>query len=248
MTIGTVARRTPDRRPLLPGRDGDAGRPPAPDAGFGYTVISDLDSWGIEHGNDAPGCAPVHRARRTTPAWIGDDVTNDHADAIGSFSGDSGGVSGERQLHHDRGRSDPRLRRAPATNDDHGIYVEESYVPDPRQPDRQQRRSGIQLYPQAIDTMIRGNVIVDNGEGSLRDQWLANVRRNIVDDNVIADSNVLYNALCLWSWRSGRHGQRRTRKLHRGRRLRQRGQSGGDPVRPLRLRARGERAREARFC
>ena len=165
--------------------------------GSDYTVVSGLNLIGIEHGHECSRmCAsPTVDADHTT--WIGDNVTNDHADAICFVLGDSGGVYGsadyttvEDDRIHDCGA-------LPATNYDHGIYVEESHgsrILDNLIYDNADR--GIQLYPQAIHTLIRGNVIVGNGEGvdfGASGQQSSN--DNLVEDNVIAYSNVLYNVL-----------------------------------------------------
>ena len=165
--------------------------------GSDYTVISDLDLVGIEHGHECSTmCAsPTVDANHTT--WINDDVTNDHADTICFLLGDSGGVWGtanyttiEDDRIHDCGA-------LPATNYDHGIYVEESYgskILDNLIANNADR--GIQLYPQAIDTLIRGNVIVGNGEGvDFGASGPQSSDDNVVEENVIANSNVLYNVL-----------------------------------------------------
>ena len=165
--------------------------------GSDYTIISDLNLVGIEHGHECSRmCAsPTVDANHTT--WIGDDVTNDHADTICFLLGDSGGVYGtadyttiEDDRIHDCGA-------LPATNYDHGIYVEESYgsrVLDNLIYNNADR--GIQLYPQAINTLIRGNVIAGNGEGvDFGASGPQSSDGNLVEDNIIADSNVLYNVL-----------------------------------------------------
>ena len=66
-----------------------------------------------------------------------------------------------RDVIHDCGR-------LPATNLEHGIYVADSvgavissnYIYD--NADR-----GVQIYPHAVETLVVGNVIDDNGEGIL---------------------------------------------------------------------------------
>ena len=165
--------------------------------GSDYTVISDLDLVGIEHGNECSKmCAsPTVDANHTS--WIGDDVTNDHVDTICFLLGDSGGVWGSANyttIEDDRIHDCGAL---PATNYDHGIYVEESYgskILDNLIDNNADR--GIQLYPQAVATMIRGNVIVDNGEGvDFGASGSQSSDDNTVENNVIADSNVLYNVL-----------------------------------------------------
>jgi parallel beta-helix repeat protein len=165
--------------------------------GASYTTISDLALVGLEHGHQCSKmCAsPTVDANHTS--FINDDVTNDHADTICFLLGDSGGVWGTADnttIEHDRIHDCGAL---PATNYDHGIYVEESHgsrIVSNLIYDNADR--GIQLYPQAIGTLIRGNVIAGNGEGvdfGASGQQSSN--DNTVEDNIITGSNVLYNVM-----------------------------------------------------
>jgi hypothetical protein len=165
--------------------------------GADYTTVSDMTLVGLEHGHECSKmCAsPTVDADHTT--FVRDDVTNEHADTICFLLGDSGGVYGtanyttiEDDRIHDCGA-------LPATNYDHGIYAEETYgsqIVDNLIYDNADR--GIQLYPQAIATLIRGNVIDGNGEGvdfGASGQQSSN--DNLVENNIISNSNVLYNVL-----------------------------------------------------
>ena len=92
------------------------------------TPSSPIWTWSASNmATSAQGCvaSPTVDANHTT--WIRDDVTNDDVDTICFLLGDSGGVYGtadyttiEDDRIHDCGA-------LPATNYDHGIYVEESY-------------------------------------------------------------------------------------------------------------------------
>ena len=165
--------------------------------GSDYTEIEDLNLVGIEHGHDcATMCAsPTVDANHTT--WSGDDVTNDHANAICFLLGDSHGVYGTANYTTIEGDRIHDCGALPATNYDHGIYVEESYgskIVDDEIYDNSDR--GIQLYPQAVDTLIRGDVITGNGEGvDFGADGPQSSDDNLVEDDIIANSNVLYNVM-----------------------------------------------------
>jgi parallel beta-helix repeat protein len=93
------------------------------------------------------------------------------------------GVVIERNRIHDCGR-------LPATNHDHGIYLSESrgaVIRDNWIYDNADR--GIQLYPDARNSTIRGNVIHRNGNGIVFSGAGRHTSRgNLVAGNVIADS------------------------------------------------------------
>jgi parallel beta-helix repeat protein len=165
--------------------------------GADYTTISDLKLVGIEHGHECSRlCAsPTVDANHTT--WTHDDVTNNHVDTICFLLGDSNGVWGtadDTLIQDDRIHDCGAL---PATNYDHGIYAEETHgsqIIDNLIYGNADR--GVQLYPQAIDTLVRGNVIYGNGEGvDFGADGQESSNGNVVEDNIISDSNVLYNVL-----------------------------------------------------
>ena len=94
----------------------------------------------------------------------------------------------ERNRIHDCGK-------LPATNHDHGIYVEnatDTLIAGNAIYDNADR--GINLYPNVDGTRIVGNVITGNGQGVLfsGDFGLATVN-TVVENNVIAYSKLRYN-------------------------------------------------------
>ncbi len=120
------------------------------------------------------------------------DVTNEHSDGscigIGHL-GEGGGlaedVTIERSRIHDCGA-------LPPTNLDHGIYVEHARRTTIRESwiDGNASR-GIQLYPDADETLVERNVLRGNGEGiivsganGLRSE------RNAIEGNVLAGARV----------------------------------------------------------
>jgi nitrous oxidase accessory protein NosD len=120
--------------------------------------------------------------------FVGNDVTNDHTEIcflVGSSWGRAQGtvISGNRI--HDCGK-------LPSSNEDHGIYVSEAddtQIVDNVIYDNVDR--GVQLYPDAQRTTVRGNIIEGNGEGIIfsGDDGTAS-NDNVVEHNVIASSNI----------------------------------------------------------
>ena len=163
--------------------------------GAADTTLSDLTLVGLEVGHACAAMCPSPTVNAGHTTWIRDDVTNDHADASCFLLGDSNGVYGPAD---DTTIEDDRIHdcgKLPPTNYDHGIYVEESRgskIVDNAIYDNADR--GIQLYPQAIGTVIAGNVIEDNGEGVVFGATGSKSSSdNLVQANVIVDSRVLYN-------------------------------------------------------
>jgi len=127
---------------------------------------------------------------------LGNDISNGQSATCVSIGGGPGRSSGtiiEGNLIHDCGL-------LPPTNHHHGIYVADAtdtvirgnWIYD--NADR-----GIQLYPNADDTVITGNVIDDNGEGIIfggNDSEVS--ERNLVEGNVITNSEVRYNVESSW--------------------------------------------------
>jgi len=163
--------------------------------GAAYTTLLALTLVGreIEHACLAMCPSPTVNADHTT--WIRDDVTNDHADASCFLLGDSHGVYGPANYTTIQDDRIHDCGKMPPTNYDHGIYVEESRgseIIDNLIYDNADR--GIQLYPQAIGTLITGNVIADNGEGVVFGaSGSQSSSDNLVQSNVIVNSRVLYN-------------------------------------------------------
>jgi parallel beta-helix repeat protein len=98
------------------------------------------------------------------------------------------GVLIERNRIHDCGA-------LPSTNKDHGIYVSEArgtVIRDNWIYDNADR--GIQLYPDADESTITGNVIDSNGEGIV----FAGTRLNVSSNNVVT-GNVISNPKLGWN-------------------------------------------------
>lgn len=163
--------------------------------GADYTTVSDLNLVGLEHGHACAAMCPSPTVNASYATFVNDDVTNYHGAASCFLLGDSNGVWGaanhttiERSRIHDCGT-------LPPTNYDHGIYLEESRgskIIDNAIYGNADR--GIQLYPHATGTLILGNVIDGNGEGvSFGAHGPQTSSDNLVEDNIIIDSRVLYN-------------------------------------------------------
>jgi nitrous oxidase accessory protein NosD len=97
--------------------------------------------------------------------------------------------------------------RLPATNHDHGVYVEaasgariaENWIYD--NADR-----GVQLYPDAQRTLVTGNVIDGNGTGVIfSGEGGTASSDNVVEGNVITNSDVRENVESWWGGEPG-HG------------------------------------------
>jgi parallel beta-helix repeat protein len=120
--------------------------------------------------------------------FVGNDVTNDHTEIcflIGSSWGRAQRTLIQRNRVHDCGK-------LPSQNQDHGIYVsaaDDTQILDNVIYDNVDR--GIQLYPDAQRTVVRGNIIDGNGEGIIFSGagGLAS-SANIVDHNVITSSTI----------------------------------------------------------
>lgn len=96
--------------------------------------------------------------------------------------------------------------RLPATNHDHGIYVEgadnarivNNYVYD-------NADWGVHLYPAAMNTVVERNVIDGNGKGVIfaGDGSLSS-NGNVVRYNIISNSTIRYNVEAWWGGSVGR--------------------------------------------
>lgn len=126
------------------------------------------------------------------------DVTNQHTNTcfiLGSTDyGAAVGTVIENSRIHDCGV-------LPSTNQDHGIYVEESegvVIRDNWIYDNADR--GVQLYPNAHGTHVYGNVIDGNGEGvTFSGEGSYASGDNLVEHNVISNSNVRWNVQAHWT-------------------------------------------------
>jgi len=160
--------------------------------GASGVTVSDL---GLNGRNPSAEPSPVVNATETRFDNV--DVTNEHTSIcfiLGSFEyGVAEGTVIEGSRIHDCGVMSPQ-------NHDHGIYIENSRGAVIRNNwifDNADR--GIQLYPQAIDTLITGNVIDGNGQGVIFSSSSLGVSTgNRVESNVIADSRVRWNVESFW--------------------------------------------------
>ncbi|HEX3268492.1 MAG TPA: right-handed parallel beta-helix repeat-containing protein [Gaiellaceae bacterium] len=156
-------------------------------------VFADLNLVGTNADNLS---SPMVAGDRIT--FTGNDVTDNHTSICFGLGSDSGwGTAVDVVIDNNRIHDCGRL---PATNHDHGIYVESTrnavitnnYIYD--NADR-----GIQLYPDAQGTKIANNVIDGNGEGVLfsGDSGLAS-SNNVVTRNIVSNAVVRYNVESWW--------------------------------------------------
>lgn len=141
--------------------------------------------------------SPTINASHTT--FRHNDVTNEHHD-ICFLLGDSGGTYGradhaviERNRVHNCGR-------LPATNHDHGIYVEAttgSRVEGNWFYDNADY--GVHLYPDAQQTVVRGNMIDGNGMGvTISGEGGMASNDNVIEGNVITNPKLRFNVESWW--------------------------------------------------
>jgi len=163
--------------------------------GAAYTTISHLKLVGLEVGHACASMCPSPTVNADHTTFVWDDVTNDHADVSCFLLGDSHAVYGpadDTTIEHDRIHNCGKM---PPTNYDHGIYIEESHgskIVGNAIYDNADR--GVQLYPQAIGTLVFGNVIDNNGEGLVFGaSGPQSSDDNVVAGNIIINSRVLYN-------------------------------------------------------
>jgi parallel beta-helix repeat protein len=160
--------------------------------GANWVVLRDLDLDGSTAGL-CPSTATCHR--HPSPTIIGDharlegnDITNQHQ-AICVLLGVPGYGRAEGTVI--RGNRIHDCGVLPARNYDHGIYVSEAddtVIVDNVIFDNSDR--GVQLYPDAQRTTVRGNVIDGNGEGVLFSGAQGEVSNdNVVENNLITNSN-----------------------------------------------------------
>ena len=156
-------------------------------------VFADLNLDGTNAGNLS---SPMVTGDRIT--FTGNDVTDNHTSICFGLGSDGGwGTAVDVVIDNNRIHDCGRL---PATNHDHGIYVESTrnavitnnYIYD--NADR-----GIQLYPDAQGTTISNNVIDGNGEGILfsGDSGLAS-SNNVATHNIVSNASVRYNVESWW--------------------------------------------------
>jgi len=157
-----------------------------------YVVVRGLYLDGA-HSPGVPG--PIINGRHVL--FLENDVTNRHTAICFNLGHPRFGVARDVTIQRNRIHDCGRL---PPTNFDHGVYVGLS---------RNARiignwiyenaDLGIQLYPDARDTLVAGNVIDANGEGIIfGGAERVAPRDNLVRGNVISNSRVRNNVE--WHW------------------------------------------------
>jgi parallel beta-helix repeat protein len=151
-----------------------------------YVTVEQLDL----NGHDAPPCSDKPDCRLPSPTVNGDhalfqdnDVTNEHLGICFAVGGGASQVVIRRNRIHNCGV-------LPANNHEHGIYLTETegvQILDNVIYDNADR--GIQLYPNADRTVIRGNIVDGNGQGII----FSGVGSGTSDDNVV-ENNLFTNA------------------------------------------------------
>jgi hypothetical protein len=141
--------------------------------------------------------------------FVDNDVTNQNTSICFNLGPTTYGRANRTVIERNRIHNCGEL---PATNLDHGIYVEhttgvrivENLIYD--NADR-----GVQLYPDAQSTYVARNVIDSNGEGVLiaggSEEFGPQASSdNVVEHNIITNSNQRYNVE--WHWGSSLVGER----------------------------------------
>jgi parallel beta-helix repeat protein len=164
-----------------------------------FTVTDDANYVTVEQldldGHDAPACDPGATCDTLpSPSISGDhvvfqdnEVTNHHVAiciTLGFGSERAEDAVIQRNRIHDCGRMNP------VSNHDHGIYVayaDRTKILSNVVYDNADR--GIQLYPDAQHTLMRGNIIDGNGEGVI----FSGAGGETSDDNVL-ENNVITNS------------------------------------------------------
>ena len=147
-------------------------------------------------GSGAPACGSAESCTiGPSPVIYGDDarfsdndVTNHNKGICFIVGSTSRGTAYRTVLEHNRIHG---CGRKPATNHDHGIYVEnaaDTKIEHNLIYDNVDR--GIQFYPDAVRSTARHNVIDGNGQGILFAHRSAG---NVVENNVITNSQLRYN-------------------------------------------------------
>jgi hypothetical protein len=189
-TARVVVRSYPGERATLSGRLTVSSR-------GSYVTIEQLNL----DGHDAPDCSAGSTCTKLpSPTVNGDhvvfqdnDVTNRHV-AICFNLGHPGygrpqGAVIQRNRIHDCGRMNP------VSNHDHGIYL--AYTDDAKVLNNviyDNADRGVQMYPDAQHTLIKGNVIDGNGEGVIFSGAGGSASNdNVVENNVITNSVIRHD-------------------------------------------------------
>jgi hypothetical protein len=165
-------------------------------SGANFVTVSSLDLDGRNAHN-----LPSPSINGDDIAFVGNDVTNANTTICFNLGPTTYGRAHrtliERNRIHDCGE-------LPATNLDHGIYVEHATgarIVDNVIVDNADR--GVQLYPDAQHAHVVGNVIDGNGEGVLigggaEELGLQASSGNVIEHNLITNSRVRYNVESHW--------------------------------------------------
>ena len=152
--------------------------------GADRVTVRSLDLNGVNAGS-----LPSPTINAADATFQDNDVTNDHTEICFMLGNHVWGRAVRTKIVHNRIHDCGRL---PSQNMDHGIYIaaaDDTQVLDNVIVDNADR--GIQLYPDAQGTVIRGNIIAGNGEGIIvsgADGLTAN--GSVIEHNVIAGSNL----------------------------------------------------------
>ncbi|HEX8714191.1 MAG TPA: right-handed parallel beta-helix repeat-containing protein [Solirubrobacteraceae bacterium] len=152
--------------------------------GSNYVTIADLSLDGNgQSGRQLP--SPSIDAKHT--AFVADNVTNDHTEICFSV-GSAGWGAADSTVIADSHIHDCGL--LPSRNEDHGIYVDDATntLIVGNLIDRNADR-GVQLFPNAVGTVITENVISENGEGIIfSGEGSTSSNDNTVEHNLIVKS------------------------------------------------------------
>jgi parallel beta-helix repeat protein len=153
-----------------------------------FVTIESLDL----NGSTAPSCGTD--CRLPSPTVNGDDilfqdndVTNDHTSICFAVGNPGWGMSKRTVIRRNRIHNCGVM---PAKNHDHGIYLtdtEDVQILDNVIYDNADR--GIQFYPDADRTIVRGNIVDGNGQGII----FSGVGGDTSDDNIV-ENNIFTNA------------------------------------------------------
>jgi parallel beta-helix repeat protein len=176
------------------------------------------------NGHDSPMCGNTGSdyCQQPSPTVNGDDivfqdddVTNDHSGICFALGNQAYGAAQRviirRNRIHDCGR-------IPSSNHDHGIYLSDAndvQILDNVIYDNADR--GIQLYPAADRTIVRGNIIDGNGEGVIFSGEGGDTSDdNVVENNVITNSKIRFNVESWYPNSSGTGNVARNNCLYGG--------------------------------
>jgi parallel beta-helix repeat protein len=146
-------------------------------------------------GSSGDGPSPTVNANDVS--FRGNDVTNGHRGICFVLGDDRYGQADGTLIEDNRIHDCGRL---PATNQDHGIYVAHAsgtVIRDNLIYGNADR--GIQLYPDADDSLVTGNVIDGNGQGVIISGNESSAsENNLIELNLITNSTIRYNVESHW--------------------------------------------------